>query len=206
MEKLEAKLAEYEAKIAVQNNQVAEEAIAEATPKPKLEDFDDVEDYYDALTDWKLEQHAKKSEAKTKEEAYRRDLENKAEVYKAKAAEVAKQIPDFEQVIHDYDGPFTNVMQQALLESEMGPEVAYYLAKNPEQAEKAAKMGIVELNKFIGRIEERIESQKSQKVVRKQTNAPEPITPLGAGKTAKVWSLDDPNLPYEEYKKLRSAR
>lgn len=205
LEKLEAKLAEYEAKFA-QKQEPVEQKAEMPSDKPKSEDYENYDEFLEALTDWKVEQVAKKNEAKTKEDSYRRQMEALAESYKVKAEQLAKQIPDFEQVIEECDIPVTNVMQQALLESDMGPEVAYYLAKNPEQAEKASKMGLVELNKFIGRIEERLESQKSQKVVKKQTQAPAPISPLGNGKTAKAWSLNDPDIPYEEYVKLRGAR
>ena len=65
----------------------------------------------------------------------------------------AKKIhDDFDEVIEDYDGPLTIGMQQALVDSEIGPQVAYYLASNRKEAERIGKMtSLVEINKAIGK-------------------------------------------------------
>ncbi len=59
-----------------------------------------------------------------------------AEVQKAQEA-----YPDFADVLADTDAPMTDVMQRAILRSgQQAPDIAYYLARNPDVADKIARM------------------------------------------------------------------
>ena len=181
----------------------------DARPDPK--DFDDYDDYNEALTDWKVDQKLKQRDEERQTEAkkseFKKSQESKVERY-TKAIDVAKEIfDDFDEVIEDYDGPLTIGMQQALVDSEIGPQVAYYLAKNPKEAEKVGKMtSLIEINKFIGKIEAKIEAQQDGKAAAdepKITKSPPPINPVkGSSKSKK--DVDD--LSYEEYSKERAKR
>lgn len=150
--------------------------------KPRPEDSPTWEEYNEALVEFKANEVADKKlaerDSKTSESNFRKDMQARADLYDERVEKVKETHKDFDEVIEAYDGPLTVQMQQAILESDIGPEISYYLAKNPEEADKLASMSILGMNKAIGRIEATIEGKKGQAV--KTTNSPPPITPVRA--------------------------
>lgn len=223
------KIARLEAEIAAlkngQSGTKSETSTKSETPKaaekPKPEDFQTWDDYNEALTDWKVDQKLAKrdedSRTAEKTENFKKSQKTKAERYEQGVAEVKEMdgYEDFDEVIEDYDGPLTIGMQQALLDSEIGPQVAYYLAKNPKEAEKLSKMSLIELNKAIGRIEAKIEKSSNDdpgegdedegkaKKAAKTTKSPPPISPVKASAKSKK---DPDDQSYEEYLQERQKR
>ena len=123
---------------------------------PRQEDFETWEEYQDAKTDWKVEQRLKAE----KQEAIK---QTKAERYKAAVSEFKATVPDFDDVVNNYDGPFTEDMAVALLESPVGAKVSYYIASNPEIGHKLATLDKLSLGREIGRIEAKLEYEESSK-------------------------------------------
>lgn len=184
---------------------------AETKGKPKYEDYEKAgktnEEYFEDLSDWKAQQviDAKLSErdGKAKEEALKTEGQKRQKAYQDKVAEYTKVAPDFAEVIEAYDGPFNQTIAQALLDSDMGPEVAYYLAKNPDEAETLEGMNYGQVSRFFGKVEAKLESQKSPDV--KVTKAPPPI-PSQRG-TAQVTSLDpynNPDMSAEQWRQYKA--
>ena len=92
-------------------------------------------------------------------------------------------MPDFEDVILSSTVPMTGAMQDAIMESEKGPQLAYYLVNHPDEASKIAVMSPRGAILALGRIEERLENPTAKKT----TSAPPPLTPIGSsGKVAKA--------------------
>lgn len=182
----------------------------DAKPDPK--DFDDYDAYSEALTDWKVDQKLKARDEERQTEAkkseFKKSQETKAQRYEAGIEDARKIYDDFDEVIEEYDGPLTLGMQQALVDSEIGPQVAYYLASNRKEAERIGKMtSLVEINKAIGKIEAKIEAQQEGKGNAddepKTTKSPPPINPVkGSSKSKK----DPDDMSYEEYRKEREKR
>lgn len=179
--------------------------------KPNPKDFETYDEYSEALTDWKVDEKLRKAEETRQTEAKRTQFkeaqQTKVERYEEGIAEAQKAYDDFDEVIEDYDGPLTIGMQQALLDSDMGPQVAYHIAKNPKLGEKMAGMTILQLNKEVAKIEARLEKSEKGKgegtVAKKTSKSPPPIDPVkGSSKSKK--SPDD--MSYEEYLKEREQR
>lgn len=108
-----------------------------AEPKDELkpENFETVEDYVNALADAKVK--AALNEGKVKQEQEREQSEKaryqaeKAENFAAKADEFRSKIADFDTVISDAaDETLAPHVQEALLEADSGPLVAYLIAKD----------------------------------------------------------------------------
>lgn len=181
----------------------------DARPDPK--DFDDYDAYNEALTDWKVDQKLKerdeKRQTETKVSEFKQSQEQKRQRYE-EGMEAARELyDDFDEVIESYDRPLTIGMMQALVDSEIGPQVAYYLAKHPKEAQRIEKMtSLVEINKAIGKIEAKVEAQQEGKGDAdepKTTKSPPPINPVkGSSKSKK----DPDDLSYEEYSKERAKR
>lgn len=203
LERKDAEIEELKRQLAdKQDNGKKPEPRTLSDDKPQLDSYETYEDYYEALTDWKVEQRFKDKDAKAKEAQAREESGKKLDTYNKRAAEFKKTTPDFEKVIADFseDVDITPAMEHAILESEVGPQLAYYLANNPDEAESIAKMGVMQMNRYLGKLEAKLESNPPKVI--KTTNAPAPISPVGKASSASTKTIND-EMSYEEYRKMR---
>ena len=149
--------------------------------EPRIDNFDDFDQYVAAKAEW----IASKKINETLNERERRSAEERAAAAHYQAVDgwnqrlekATAELPDFKEVIESSDVPMSDFMRDAIVESDLGPKVAYWLANNPEEAKKIASMSPLATVRAIGRIEERLESQA--KAPKKPTSAPAPLKPVG---------------------------
>lgn len=181
LNKAEAEIASLREKLAKFESTSAPE---KPLDKPKPEDYQTFQEYEDAKDRYMLETATSKAvetlEKKTSETKSKEDLKAKVQAYEDKMDKAREIYPDYDEVTESYDGPMTVQMQTAMLDSDVGAEIAYYLAKNPDEAEAMAGMTIMGMAKAMGKLEARLESEKSGKAAVKTTKAPPPITPVRA--------------------------
>jgi len=147
-----------------------------APPKPSTEgrpsqvNYESVEEYEDALFDWRDAKRNSETLVKTQEQEKKEALSE----FNKNAANLRKEHEDFDDVIN---APvFTDPMKDALFASENGPLVAYHIGKNREVADKIKLLPPERQIYEMGRLEERLLlAQKTKKT----TDAPEPIEPVG---------------------------
>ena len=227
-DKLNRKIAELEAKL-----EPKEQAEVEAQPeppqsqkaKPVPADFpNSYEDYIEALTDWKAEQRELR---KAEEQARSAEDARLKEVFQS----FANQMTDARSKYEDFDEalsasvPIYTGVELQILELENGAEVAYYLGKHRDVAQKLMAMSEVRAMAEVGKIAARLENvtqvddtptseqeEPEEKTVdrasppprRAVSNAPPPITPVGGSSTKSSVPLDD--LPYSEYRRIRDQQ
>lgn len=92
----------------------------------------------------------------------------KAQTFRQKEAEFKAKTPDYESVA--YYAPISNEVVELVRESEIGPEVAYYLGKNPALAQTISQLPEKAAAREIGRIEARL-------LLQRETAAASPPTP-----------------------------
>jgi hypothetical protein len=187
-----------------QNNGNSERDIY-SIQKPKREGFDSDEEFVEALTDWKIEQ----KEYVNRDRQFKNELQQKALDFQKKEAVLSNEIPDYYEAIEESrDVRINQAAVNAMVESDIGPQLRYYFAKNPEEAEKTLSMKPTEAVKFIGRIEAKIEAdiknKKSVTAKNKTSNAPPPVKPVktNSGGNTHV-DLNDPNVPIDVWLKRR---
>jgi hypothetical protein len=177
-EALEARLRELESKA----NPVPESRPDE-DEEPMPSQFEDAFEYAKSLADWSTKKALRERD---KQEADRRRAEEEAQKHKGWADRIAKaksELPDFDDMVASSDVVVSNEVREAIIESDVGPQVLYYLAENPDFAEKLAKMSSLKALREIGKLEARLEkSEPKQEVttVAAKSNAPAPISPLKA--------------------------
>lgn len=209
LERERARAADLEAQVAELTKNKAPEP-ADKAPKP--EEFETWDDYYKASAKYEARQEfaslKQADETRAREESLKTEFADKQKQYAVKADEFKGKTPDFDEVINSYDGPLTPNMQQVLLDSDLGPQIAYYVAQNPEEGEAMAKMGVVQLSKYVGRLEAKLESSPTSdpKPAPKTTKAPPPISPVGKSSTAST--VDPYNSPtsQEDWKVWRAKQ
>lgn len=175
--------------------------------KPAPDKFETWGDYTEALTEWKANEVFRKAETvreqKSQEEAANKAFQAKVEKFEQGKETVRQANPDFDEALAEFDDvPINPAIRAALVESDMGAEIAYYLAKNPEAFEQlnAPTVDFVHAMKAFGKIEAKIEASKTSPVdiaAVKTSNAPPPIKPVAKGKSAGTGYSDD--MSFEDF-------
>lgn len=166
----------------------------EVKPAPRLEDFETMEEYTDALADHKAEQRVKDQlEARKQEELKvareQRDAELKRH-YQAKANEFRSKTPDYDEVSKDFAETIDVLQKQAeqrgvnldtmdklgtaLLKSEHGAEMVYHIGQNPEVLESMATMDVFDAAVEFVKLEQGFQNQSPTDNVA----PPKPIKPV----------------------------
>ncbi len=92
-----------------------------------------------------------------------------------------KDFADVAQRPTEQGGPaFTTAMMEALFESDIGIDVAYELAKTPQETYKIAKMSPVAQARAIFEMESKVKAKQ----VPPQSKAPAPVKPVRGGSSA----------------------
>lgn len=105
------------------------------------------------------------------------EFEERTEAFKAKA-------PDFDDVIEKFTesgGKFSDTVRDLVLDSEDGPALAYFLAKNPKITKDLNSLTPLQAAKQLGQIEASLSRPQ-----RKATSAPPPVTPPSGGASPPV--------------------
>lgn len=166
---------------------------AEASDRPARDDFKSDGDFEQAMDDWKFERRLADHQQR---QAQARLVEN----WRARLDQAQSDIPDLAEVLGKADVQLPQTALDAIVESDTGPQIAYHLAKNPNEARRIASMSAAGAAREIGRLE----AQMTQSVkVAEKSKAPAPIEPLkGTSSTA----IKDPSgMTYEEWKEARRA-
>jgi hypothetical protein len=175
--------------------------------KPKPEDFKTVGEYTDALVEWKFNQRVKTQEADDAKKQQTKAIETVQAQFGERVAAVAKEIPDYNQVIEaaDWDVPYH--MQAYFVDSEMGPHVGYHLAKHREEFDRIAKLSPVRAFAELGKLEDKLKAKAPVKdpapANTQVSRAPAPITPL-EGKSTTV-AKDPSQMSFAELRAHRQA-
>lgn len=185
------------------------ESSATANDRPSPGDFENPEDFVEALADWKFEQKMKATEAEKGLNAQQKELEKKAQKLQKQVQEFSLKHDDFEELIEDINHiPVSPTIQEALLESENGAALMYELAKRPEEYEKINGLPPVKAATALGRFEAKYVSPSSdepEQTVKKKTTAPKPLSPVKSkGSNTSTKSPDE--MSYQEYKEWRAKQ
>lgn len=147
--------------------------------EPKLDQFDNIEEYVAAkaawVTDRKIKETLESYEKTAAERNAKAAQEKTAETWQKRVATAQADLPDYDDVVGSSDIVFKEpAVLAAIQESDIGPKIAYYLASNPDEAEDIAELRGIAAIRAIGRIEAKLEAQKSS-----VTKTPAPIKPVG---------------------------
>jgi hypothetical protein len=104
------------------------------------------------------------TEAKTtfERQMAERTQAEKAATFEAKVTEFAKSKPDYYEKVMAPTLPINQAMAEVIRESDLGPQVAYYLAENPDKAIAISRLSPTAAAREIGRIEARLEVEKAK--------------------------------------------
>jgi hypothetical protein len=172
------------------------EAPKPAEVKPlKLEDFQyDEAAYYAAVTEQSKAIARQEALAALKEEREAEQAKAKAATFQTRAQEFAKSRPDFTEHATDPTLPVNPTMAEVIRDSEIGPELLYWIGQNREQAASIYDLPPHLAARELGRIEARLEAQKEaakRPPVNQVSKAPPPPPTVEATDSAGVVRTTD---------------
>ena len=206
-EALEIRLKELEAKV----NPPAAQPEDELGEEPKPEMFNDMFEYARALAEYTADKKLMERDKEEKARQAKAEQEAKFQAWADRVNAAKNELPDFDDMVQSSDVRVSDSVRDAIIESEYGPKILYWLAENTDFAKKLADMSVVSAVREIGKIEARFEKAKDPepKPVVGKSKAPAPINPLrGAVNTVDANMDADGNFhgTYQQWKAARSSR
>lgn len=180
------RLAKEQRKFEREQARILQEAQQKAAPL-KPEEFETAEAYAEKLAEQKAVEKA--AEMLRQREEQKRSAEVEESYFEREEAARAKY-EDFQQVAYSDNHQVTQVMAEAIRESELGPDIAYYLGTNPSESNRIARLSPLSQAKEIGRIEAKLAAEPPKPV--KTTSAPAPIKPVTAQAAQQSYDTTDP--------------
>lgn len=189
-EAAEARVVELEAKLKPPEEKPA--PVVDAN-EPKPEDFADQFEYNKAMIAYGVKVALDERDAKANEAKQKTENEGRVKVWQDRQATFRTATADYEETINNSTAQVSNQVRDAIVESEMGPQLLYYFGKNPAEAERLKPMSVIGALRELGKIEAKLEAAKPAVEVREEkpaaqiSQAAAPITPLkGASAPAEV--------------------
>ena len=178
-----------------------------ADTKPRREAYEDPDMYVEAYAGWAARQQLNVAMHQLAQgqvaAAVNREAAALVQSYMSKVDAVRGKLADFDDVANAPSVPITQVMGQAIMRLDNGPEVQYYLGAHPKEAERIARMAdnyqaIAELGKLSLKV------AGNGKVA---TTAHRPAKPMSARSSSadRLTPWQRPNMSVEEYAAWRKA-
>lgn len=187
--------------------QVSQPVQEAGSGEPKPENFQTYEDYIEAVTDWKVEQKLDTKLRGLQEQSQERKQQTAIAEHEARIAKnlnkAATKYDDFHEVVSNPDLTVTIPMRDAIGDSEIGGEIAYYLGTHTDEAATIANMSPVQQIKAIDRLESKLKAPAPAPEIQPVSQAPKPIEPVRGVKTGSV-KLETADM--DEYLKMRKQQ
>ena len=156
----------------------AQQQEAKQDGKPKLEQFEKVEDYVEAVAEWKMQSH-QQAQARQTEEQRVSNFKKQIEVNSQRVYDLAEQNPEFDS--EEFDAVMSNPNMAsevafAIMESDVAPKLMLHLQKNPDEVDRISKLSPARQAAEIGKLEVKLSAPKEIKV----SKAPAPVKPVGS--------------------------
>ena len=186
----------------LQEQQQQREQVKPVEAGKTLADFDyDEGKYAEYLTDFARQSAQQEIEQRQHQEtATKRQVE-----FTARESDFSKDVDDYNAVTRNPALSITQPMIETLQTAEKGPDVLYYLGKNPDVARDLAGMPPLDMARELGRIE----ATKLVKPEKSETKAPAPVPKLKSGNAATRIASNSPEsdkLSDEEWLKRERKR
>jgi hypothetical protein len=173
---------------------VAPEVPEEPVKEPVIEDYNSYEEFTKAQTTFAVDQAMKA--ARTAEEQAKQEAEKQQAVenYTAKVTQFAEKMPDFYEKVYapEFGANVSQDMVDTIQRADNGPEIAYYLSNNIDQAARIARLDPRTIGLEIGKISASLKPPATTKT----TGAPPPVQPIVGGEAAKA---DPSKMSTEEW-------
>jgi hypothetical protein len=184
----------------------------ESQAKPLRSQFATDDEYIESLSDWKAREAIAKREQEQAQARIEAEQAEIAQQWSKRQEQAIKALPDYAEVLGKSEVAIPAHIHQVILESEFGPQIAYFLAMNPDEAKHIAQLKplaavkrIAALERDLSEIEDDekppVKKDKDDPAKPQKSKAPPPIDAVKSTPGTGESSSSD----YEEYKRRRQA-
>jgi hypothetical protein len=183
-----------------------------------LEDFETLEAYQEALTDFKIDQRDRARAQEAQRQAVIQYEERLQADWATREKAAKKAHPDYLETIESVEmpkGPIVADLRQAILEEEQGAEILYWLAKNPAEIKRIAALSPHSAVREIGKIAVKVSngvpstpSTGSESPKKQVTSAARPPAAVTRSAGAPSEEITDPEVEsdYKRWERMRMAQ
>lgn len=185
LDRLYKRAADEQARREVAERRIAELEAAskpkDTSGKPRIEDYDyDIDKWGAEVEKWAEKRVNQEFEQRQQQQAAQTVHQDLNSRWEAQIAKGEDKYEDFAEAVGEIKPD--NPISVAIMESDVGADLAYYLHQNPEEVDRLAKLSPVSQVREIGKIEALIVAAASEKPEPKApSKAPEPINPVSSG-------------------------
>jgi len=153
--------------------------------EPQPSQFQDAFEYAKALAEFSTEKALAERDRRDAEEKVAIQRQQVIQTWATKVQSAKSSMPDFDEVVASSDVVVNDDIRDAILESDVGPQILYHLAENDDLGKRIAGMSPKAALREIGKLEERfaVKPTAKQDTVAK-SKAPAPINPIRGGTSA----------------------
>ncbi len=177
----------------------------QTTKKPDISTYTDVAKYEADLTAYNREMFQAELRAENAAKAQlaiEHTWEQKKEAFMA-------DNPDYEEVVGNSNLQISNVVKEAIVESDIGPHLVFHLANNPEIVAHLKTLSLASQAREIGKIEASLAKPvaAASRPSAQASKAPQPISPIKGVTTTdnKIDANGEFTGTPDEYRALRKA-
>lgn len=178
-----------------------------AGDEPKPEDFKTVGEYTRALVKYEATQAGKQNAQTAAQQRQQSEANAMIRAHVERQDTFKKATPDYEEVVGSSDLEVPPVGMQFLIESDVGPQLAYHLAKHPDEVTRLQKLSPSRVLAELGKLETRFEKSAAPAMAAAApspvSRAPAPIQPLEAKSTPVT--KDPKDMNFQELRAHREA-
>jgi len=173
--------------------------------EPQPSQFSDAFEYAKALAEFTADQRINEMKRQEAEAKVAQERQKVIETWAQKVQQAKANLPDFDDMVASSDVVVNDDIRDAILESDVGPQVLYHLAENADVAKRIAGLPPKAALREIGKLEARFEAKAESKPVSK-SNAPTPIQPIRGGKGSADVPMDADGRFYGSFAAYKEAR
>ena len=153
--------------------------------EPQPSQFQDAFEYAKALAEFSTEKALAERDRRDAEEKVAIERQKVIQTWATKVQSAKGSMPDFDEVVASSDVVVNDDIRDAILESDVGPQILYHLAENDDLGKKIAGMSPKAALREIGKLEERFAVKPNAKIETvAKSKAPAPINPIRGGTSA----------------------
>lgn len=175
---------ELEAQVRAERESRQTQPQTEAKGEPKRDQYESYEAFLEAKAEFAADKAADTRMRKFQEQQQRTAAEHRArelsDSWASKLDKARDTHDDYDDVVQGSAAQITREMTQAIMESDIGPQLVYHLAQHPEDAERISKLSATSAAREIGRIEAALLAPKPKP----KASEHKPILPVGGSGAA----------------------
>lgn len=173
-----------EARLATLEKQSVPQKVDE---EPQPSQFNDAFEYAKALAEYTADKRIEEMKRQETEARMAQERQKVIETWASKVQKAKEVLPDFDDIVASSDVVVNDDIRDAILESEVGPQILYHLAENDDVAKRISGLSPKQALREIGKLEARFEAKETKPeptIVR--SKAPTPIKPIKGSSSADV--------------------